>query len=212
MVFKSLTLEPKHEIISAGWFQYAGMVAQQNHNAIAVFQAFFATHADISLVLEFGTGHGGFSVFLKDECDKIGAKFVTYETDPARLAQHTHEEFAKRNIDVRKLDVLSPEGVASALAELRESRRALVLCDGGDKISEFNSFAPHLRVNDIIMAHDYAPNAETFGQEYFNKIWNWHEIDDHATAAARVAANLVPYYPDFNTAAWLCVIKQAHED
>lgn len=208
MVFRTVTPEPKHDVLWAGSFQYCGLKAQQNHNALNVFRAFFAAHPDIDLVLELGTGNGGFAIFLKDECDKLGAKFVTYENDPGRLADHAHEEFARRNIDVRQLNILSPEGLQSALAELRASKRAMVLCDGGDKMSEFRLFAPHMRVGDLLMAHDYAPNSTVFNTEYMNKIWNWHETDDSGTIAARTAANLVPYYPDFNSAAWLCTIKE----
>jgi cephalosporin hydroxylase len=189
-------------------FTYCGMKAQQSRNAMPAFRAFFAEHADIDLVIELGTGYGGFAIFLKDEADKIGAKFVTYEINPARLAAHTHEEFTRRHIDVRTLNVLTPEGKESILAELSASRRALVLCDGGSKKAEFNIFAPHLKPGDILMAHDYAPNEDAFKTEYVNKIWNWHEIDDVSTMAAREAANLVPYYPDFKSSAWLCVIKK----
>lgn len=195
--------------VALGAIDYCGLSAQQHPQALPLFRSFFAAHKDIDLVLEIGAGNGGFAAFLKDEADKIGAKFVTYETDPARLALYAHAEFVRRNIDVRVIDALSAAGKQSILAELANSKRALILCDGGNKIVEFNTFAPHVRPGDIMMAHDYAPNAAVFQTEYVHKIWNWLEIDDESTIAARDAANLVPYHIEFNSAAWLCVVKQS---
>jgi hypothetical protein len=148
-------------------------------------------------------------MFLKDETDKLGAKFVTYETNTARLAEYVHPEFMKRDIDVRRLNVLMEAGKASILAELAQSRRALILCDASHNAIEFNTFAAHVRPGDILMAHDYAPDHAVFQRDYANKIWNWLEVDDAATMDARKAAKLVPYYPDFNSVAWLCVVKEA---
>ena len=80
-----------------------------------------------------------------------------------------------------------------------------MLCDGGDKRREFKTFHKYLKKNDIIMAHDYAPNSEVFKDEYLNKIWNWHEFQDDFAEYE----NLEPYLQEiFKNYAWCIRIKK----
>lgn len=196
--------------IERGGFQHeSGIFLQQHKNAPAVFSAFFAAHPDIDLVIELGAGAGGFSLLLKDECDKIGAKFITYEHSADLVDQLLADPlFLAKKIDVRCADIYRNPAVSEIVSELTAAKRALLLCDGVNKILEFNLFGHYLNSGSIIMAHDYAPNAHVFNRDYKNKIWNWHEIGDDSVRATVAAAKLVPYYPDFNSVAWLCCIKQ----
>jgi hypothetical protein len=84
----------------------------------------------------------------------------------------------------------------------------LVLCDGGNKISEFNLISPLLKEGDIIMAHDYIDTIENFEQNFKNKIWNWCEIKESDISEISEKENLVPFYQEhFNKVVWVCKQK-----
>jgi hypothetical protein len=193
-----------------GGFVYLDCRAQQNPKAFSVFRDFFAANSDFKLVVEIGTSSGGLSLLLKDLCDGIGAKFVTYEINEGLRDELSQRfGFVSRNIDMRVCDIFQPENIRALVSAIQEPGRVLLLCDGGNKVREFNLFAPYLKPQDVIMAHDYAPNGDVFHAEYVDKIWNWHEIDDASTAEVTVAANLENFYPAFPQVAWLCCIKKS---
>ena len=84
-----------------------------------------------------------------------------------------------------------------------------MLCDGGSKKNEFRILSDYLKVGDVIMAHDYAPNEEYFQEHINNKIWNWLEIQDNDINEPSLRNNLIPYMEDdFRQVVWACKIKQ----
>jgi len=84
----------------------------------------------------------------------------------------------------------------------------LFLCDGGNKIKEFNTLCKYLKKGDVIMAHDYAPNKEVFESEYKDKIWNWMEITDSDIEKSVKEYNLEYYKMDLiKPSAWVSFIK-----
>jgi hypothetical protein len=84
----------------------------------------------------------------------------------------------------------------------------IVLCDGGDKIREFNLISNFLKSGDYILAHDYAENSDVFQNEVFMKLWNWHEISEHNIIEACDRNNLIDFKRDvFTKAVWVCKIK-----
>ena len=85
----------------------------------------------------------------------------------------------------------------------------LILCDGGSKINEFNLLSNYMKIGDFIMAHDYSENEETFKENVYMKIWNWHEIADKDIQEACNRNNLISHNKEiFNTVAWVCKVKQ----
>jgi hypothetical protein len=191
-----------------GSFIYLGTKIQQNPNTLKVFNDFFEKNKDIELVIEIGTAWGGLSMHLQDNCNKISAKFITYDIAVGRKEMlNNNPEFSKRNIDMRVCDIFLEESIKEIKDLIINSNRTLILCDGGDKIREFNIISDFLKSGDIIMAHDYAPNVDIFEKEYKDKIWNWHEIKDQDIEHSVSSNGLKKYYPDFEKVAWVCKIK-----
>lgn len=92
--------------------------------------------------------------------------------------------------------------------EIQKDGVTLLLCDGGDKVNEFNTFSNYLKNNDIIMAHDYAVNDKVFNEEIKNKLWNWHEIQYSQIQDACEKNNLQDYMKnEFEKAVWVCKRK-----
>jgi cephalosporin hydroxylase len=199
-----------------GGFAYGYLFMSQHHDAHKVFKQFLSEIRP-ARILEIGTFHGGLTLCLRDIMDELGLyshPIITYDIN--------NQEFLRplvlnRNVHVRTknlfdydsnkfIDLVSENEIKSFI---QQDDITMVLCDGGCKKCEFNIIAPLLKVNDIIMAHDYAPN-ETYFQEYIkDKIWNWLEIQDEDIAEAAAQYSLRPCKQELlQNIAWLSKQKK----
>lgn len=168
-----------------GGFAYGYLFMSQHRDSPKVFRELLEL-ARPSSILEIGTFHGGLTLLLRDILDEIGLAnsiIRTYDID--------EQEFLKPLVIDRKVEVVTKNLFNSDYSDwntdldkneidsfIKRDGVSLVLCDGGCKKCEFNLLAPLLKKNDMIMAHDYAPNVEYFEKHMKDKIWDWHEIQD----------------------------------
>lgn len=192
-----------------------GHSAQQNHNA---YKAFYNLLANVkpSRILEIGTAIGGFTQFLRIATNELGMQNTiirSYDID----RKPWYEDMLIAGIDVRVTNIFvhnadntAWETVTSDVIDfIREDGVCMVLCDGGNKPSEFNVLSQFLKTGDLIMAHDYAPNKEYFDTHMKGKIWNWHEIKDQDINSAIANNSLSPYlYNEMLEVAWACYRKE----
>lgn len=187
---------------------YNGWGAQQNYN---VFQTFHNFLNDIKpeRILEIGTSIGGFSCFLRFTCEKLklNTHILTYDI----IEFPWYKEMISEGIDVRVENIFY-ENYTSLKEEVVEfinkDGTTLILCDGGDKISEFNLLSNYLKVGDFIMAHDYAYDHTTFNEKIHKKIWNWFEISEENIKETCHKNNLVSFNQDvFDDVVWVCKTK-----
>ena len=75
---------------------------------------------------------------------------------------------------------------------IKNSKNCLVLCDGGNKIDEFNLFSNHLKTNDVIMAHDFALNKDVFDKNIKGKVWDYLECSQSQIEGSIKRNNLAP--------------------
>lgn len=108
-------------------------------------------------ILEIGTNRGGLTLWLNDN-KSLNSKIYSFEIFPEVPL------FKNEDIDGRLVigDVFSEECKQLIMSLLEEKKQCLILCDGGDKIKEFNFFAKFLKKNDVIMLHDYCDNIEEY--------------------------------------------------
>lgn len=86
-------------------------------------------------------------------------------------------------------------------------RRGLcfVLCDGGNKPKEFNTFSKFLKSGDVISAHDYCDETV---EGYSPLYWGWREVPLESIRGAIKSENLEDFEPAwFQFSAWKCVYK-----
>jgi hypothetical protein len=197
-----------------GIFNYKGLSIMQ-HTSIEEKFTKLLTELKPIKVLEIGTSSGGLTLLIRDILDRNEMKstrLVSYDiNDPVYLRQSLDEnsriELKVENIfnhNYNKLekgqeviDIITSEGVT------------LVLCDGGSKKNEFVILSDYLKVGDVIMAHDYAPDETYFEEHINNKVWNWLEIKDSDIDESCTKNNLVPYMEnDFREVVWVCKIKK----
>ncbi len=116
----------------------------------------FLNEHDIKQLIEFGTGHGGMSTFLKLQCVQRGIHFMTFDNissvpmgSPIPAAIDLKGSFLQRDVfsdDTQNL-------VANTLAE--RGHPACVFFDNGNKPREWKVFAPLLAVGDYLVVHDW---------------------------------------------------------
>jgi cephalosporin hydroxylase len=200
--FEKIQDEANNTFNGSGSFHYLGARIQQHPSVFNVFKNFLSEHRDIKTIIEIGTGGGGLAMFLKEQCDHYGMSFFTYERHCDALV--SNKNFVTRNIKLTNGDVFDATISKQIVNQIQSDGKTLILCDGGNKIKEFNFFAQFMKPGDIIMAHDYAPNKNIFETKYKNQIWNWHEIQDSDINDACKNYFLEKYYSEFEDIAWVC--------
>ena len=152
-----------------------------------------------NIVIELGTSVGGFSCLLGLTCASLEIPFVTYDIRPI-----DNPNFTSHGVHSRCIDVLSDDGISEIKLMLGadRNRKAILLCDGGNKIKEFNTFGGMLSSGSIIAAHDFIDGDTGILS------WAWSEINIPAISKCVDDNQLVRYKPEWLTsAAWLAYKK-----
>lgn len=184
---------------------YKNFLACQRPETFEIFSDFIQKE-NPSLIIEIGSCFGGLSYFLYDISQKINAKFITFDiikNDSLLLL-----EKQEHDIDIRienifdKNYTLLPEYVNYIQSF---PSPVLILCDGGNKKEEYKAFSRILRKGDLLMAHDFSYNQETFE---LSSIWGWKEIDENDIINS-MRDNIFYYYEMsvFSQIAWVCTKK-----
>lgn len=174
---------------------YKGIFTQQNKNFYPAFEKLFAEE-NIVRVLEIGTATGG---FIRAVRDLTNAEIITYDVIETKHKATLEEN----NISVNVQSVF--EDYDTVEEYISGKGQTLVLCDGGNKIKEFEVFSRILKSGDIIMAHDYSRDENLYQAYIKNHVWRWCEIQYKDIALSVSQNNLEPYMTDeFQEAVWTC--------
>lgn len=190
--------------------RYLDFVAQQNHHAYKVFFDLL-NKVKPKRILEIGTANGGFTGYLNYISKKLNLDIVIRSYD---IHDKPHyQSMIKDGIDVRIENIFETGYLGLKDNEIidfiRKDGMTLVLCDGGNKVNEFNILSEYLKKSDIIMAHDYARDRGFFESVINRVYWNWHEISESQIQESVDKYNLKPYMQDeFDKAVWVCKIKE----
>lgn len=175
----------------------------QKHNVDDYFDNFFQKEKFDNIIM-LGTYCGGLEIILDEIKQKHNLKYNIHTVDIA-MCDHINfpellEEYSRRNIKFLHSDIFSEE-IISYINNLINAGRLLLMCDGGNKIKEFNYYSGLIKTNDIIMAHDYSDNNNNYG-------WNWIEITHNDIKDAILKNNLENYQSvNFNEVVWACYKK-----
>lgn len=156
-------------------------------------------------IIELGTYSGGFITALAVHAWRIGAKVISYDINRpderiVPLAEFLGVRFRRGSCWDR----------VDEIAELvQQPGVTYVLCDGGDKPRELQTFARYLKRGDVIAAHDYVPLDGPQGDLVH---WPCSEITLADADATIHAYDLEPWYQaHFDLAAWLVFRKSLLE-
>lgn len=182
-----------------GQSQHLDYVALQHPQAWTVFSNFLAEE-QFSLIIEIGTGPGGFTEYIKD----LGYSIISYDIEDR---YETHAALITKGVDIRHKQVFHDNYTTldAEVITLLQGGKTLVLCDGAQKIGEFNLISQHLKPGDVIMAHDYCVDCDTFDTVYKDKEWKWLEVVEADIQTQCAALGLVSYQQTiFDPIFWVC--------
>ena len=188
---------------------YMGHTAQQNPHAYKVFYDFLEA-VKPTRILEIGTAMGGFTMFLRLCCNDLDLTTVIKSYDIH--GRQGYDYLQTQNIEINVENIFNDdytEVKQEVIDFIQEEGPTVILCDGGNKIAEFNILSKFLKQDDFILAHDYASSKEYF-ETFINGIyWNWLEIQDSDIQQAVDSNNLESFMQDeFDKAVWVCKIKK----
>lgn len=157
---KELTIE---NILSINQrFMGAGM--SQNYFAIPWFEYYFDAN-QFEYLVEFGSQKGCLSTYFANFAGITEKVFFdTFELSPdqdwnnrsVEGAGHWFGKLADISpyINYYHQDVFS-DATVNHVSENVKNLKTFIFCDGGDKIKEFNTYAPLLKSGDCIAVHDW---------------------------------------------------------
>ena len=150
-------------------------------------------------IVEIGCGSGRWTMCL---AALVGPAARIYAFD-TRLANRP----VVRSVTWKVASCWDIQDEIEALIRLPGS--TLLLCDGGNKVKEFNTFASSLKPGDVIAAHDYSPNKQEFVDIIRRLVWKHNEITDDQISEAICNNNLQPFMHDLmQEALWGCWRRQ----
>ena len=192
-----------------GLSSFMGMTAQQTHEVYEVFYNFLNEVKPVR-ILEIGTALGGFTQFLKWVSEEINHPIDILSYDI--YGRSWYDDMINDGIDVRIEDIFTDnyQRVKQEVIDfIQQDGVTIVLCDGGNKIGEFNVLSNFIKSGDFIMAHDYGENKEVFETKINRKLWNWFEISNDNIEESCVSNNLDYYNKEtFENVVWTCRQKQ----
>lgn len=198
-----------------GQFEYKKLYVLQNKNVFETFKNMFLIKKP-KRIIEIGTQYGGFTLMLKDILLDAGFNdflIRTYDVkEPVFLKQHPELD---SRIEIKVEDIfnyypfaIKEEKIKDIQDFMSDDIPNIILCDGGNKIKEFNVFSKIIKSGDIIMAHDYAYDKETFENKIKGNIWNWMEIQESDIEDCSIENNLNFFMrEEFQNVAWVCKEK-----
>lgn len=190
-----------------GFFLYQGKhTTQQVHN-IKNYFTFLLTEEKFDVIIEMGTSLGGLTYILDDIVKEYNLPHNIHTFDIG-YRDYVETFLKERGCVYHILDEHDDIFKETIIDLLSNHGKALLLCDGGYKIEEFNRYSEFLKSGDIIMAHDYSKNSDVFNTKINNKIWNWCEITYKDIEQSVIKNNLSEYEKiDFSYAVWCCFYK-----
>lgn len=159
--------------------------------------------ATFSNIIEIGTYNGGLTSWLKDNMNPNG-KLISFDIDGSINTTN------RTDIHFRVQDCFEPEAFNEIIQLIRNEGRTLVVCDGGDKPKEFNTFSEYLKSGDVIIAHDYAESDNEWIEK--TNYWQWpyeYDTTPQSIEEGIKQNNLEPYkYEEMKFLLWASYIKK----
>lgn len=172
-----------------------GLPCAQNVLALPTWEYAFGLHPP-KRILEIGSGTGAFTYALKQVA---GPDVGVWSWDVTKAPTQGLEKRFKEHPFFYNEDALGETALALIHTILDQPGTCYVLCDGPNKLKEFQTFAPMLKPGDIIGAHDFMLDE---------KYWGWTEIRLHQTEPlAREIGLEIWMLEVFGCAGWLVYKK-----
>ena len=155
-------------------------------------------------IIEIGTFTGIFTKWLSLN-SRQDVKIISYDINPESREVNTLPKTL-----FRIADCLSPDTIFEIKTLIEFGGKTLLLCDGGDKETEFKLYSRFLKEGDVIMLHDFEETKEEY-ESIKNKI-GWTTISESHYDNLKYylpGLKLEPFlYEDFKQVLWGSFIKK----
>lgn len=135
---------------------FLGMPIQQQWHDLAHWEAVLSEIGPLRMIIELGTGNGGFSTYLLLQCLARGEQFVTVDRDLAGATRATIGRAINLQDHCVVGDLWGPAGdhVCGLLRD-KKNHPLMLFCDDGRKRDEVATFGPLLMPGDGLAVHDW---------------------------------------------------------
>ncbi len=159
-----------------------GIKAAQNWEQIIAYIELIEQY-DITLFIEIGIHLGGLAALMIARTRHISNFiYLGLEIDLGKIQPSVLEQAeASPRAKIVQCDALSQWARDMVGDAIKNTHRALVLCDGGDKPAEIKTYAPLLKANDLITAHDYGIEIHDTDLAFLDE--DFEEIEPYRQAA-----------------------------
>lgn len=176
-----------------------GVIAAQTPGVVDAFKKIIN---DFECIIEIGSNRGAFTKCLLDN----KADYTILYSIDINLDLFL---FNKNEFNLFQFDCFSDIGVSTIKDIIKNNKRVLLLCDGGNKNLEFNTFSAFLKSDDVIMLHDYCDDDNEFN--YLKSLIKWEAPAESSYANIEqsiILYNLNKYhYDEFKSLLWGAFIK-----
>lgn len=190
-----------------GFCGFKGATCMQHIDAFSALYDLI-NEMNIRSIIEIGSAAGGLTTFLSETVKDLNTPCTI---DSYELKDRPYfDQLRSENVNIHIGSVWEEECINSIGDLIQQPRPVLVLCDGGNKIKEFNTFSKYLKPGDIIMCHDYSKDREMFENQIKDNIWNWCEVTYEDIESSVHENHLTPYNEQlFQQCVWSCFTKTA---
>lgn len=177
----------------------------RSSQSIYIKEVFLDILGEFDIIVEIGTFTGAFTKWISDNT-KPECKIISFDINPDYREFNTIDKTTFVIGDV--FDIESIEMIKTILGI--KNKRVLVLCDGGLKEKEFSIFSKFLKINDVIMLHDYSESEEEYNRISAKINWPTPSESHYENIKSDVVNNgLSPYlYKEFKGVLWGSFIKE----
>ena len=182
-----------------------GLLMQQNRYAPMILDCLIMSHRP-ETIIEIGTRTGGLSVLMGMWAHLNNAELITIDTSEEQLEYKPLMDFL--GVNFIEADIFNKKTIKMLKKRIKEPKKCMILCDA-DKAREFDIYSDFMKVNDVILAHDYAHDESDFENIRQQGIWSHDELEYKDIKEACERNNL--RYIDhnlFRLAAWGAFIKK----
>lgn len=186
------------------FYEDNGFRIQQHPDCKRYFQNYLL-HIKPSRILELGTANGGLTYLLRSI---TSMDILTVDKDTTYLDRRVYNY----------ADILTGDFYDTAfqhkhiLPYINQKGTTLILCDGFEKVKQYNTYVKFIKTNDVIAVHDYFKTRDYYEKEIKGKTWNWCMITDEDMQASNSKYKMENNYTKINDIFWVSKIKKGTQD
>jgi cephalosporin hydroxylase len=186
-----------------GHINFYGLNIGQNRYSINTLSVILENY-EPKTIIEYGCGNGGLTILFAIYGLIKGG--VVHAFDLNDCGEHIKLLRLFDNVTFYKEDYFSQGEMIKRF--IAGGGKTLVFCDGSDKLKELEMTVPFLKVNDIILAHDYAMTEQIYADEIKDVYWSWHELSAENTQDLRAKYHLEPRMVKACSRSALCCLQK----